>query len=54
MQRRLNERFKSKSKKALADAKTWVTEGNPNDYDIDKVLQDLVSKYLSYDTDVVN
>ena len=25
-------------------AKTWVTDGNPDDYDIDEVLQDLVSK----------
>ena len=23
---------------------TWVTDGNPDDYDVDKVLQDLVSK----------
>ena len=53
VQRRSNERYKSKSKKA--PAKTWVTEGNPNDYDIDKVLQDLVSTYVNtYNADIVN
>ena len=38
---------KCKIKVAAGITNTWFTEGNPDDYDIDKVLQDLVSTLRS-------